>query len=300
MGYIHIPNLYKVQDILLFKQCFALEKIHGTSARLSWNPEKGLRFFSGGAPYVNFLALFDQDALVEKFKNCFGQQKVVVYGEAYGGKCQGMSKTYGPDLRFVAFDVKIEDCWLCVPQAEKIVQELGLEFVAYNLIDTSLEGIDYQRDLPSIQSQRNGISGPQAREGVVLRPLIEVTKNNGERIIAKHKGIAFSETKTPREVSPEALKIIEDIQAAVDEWVTPMRLTHVMDKFPDLVLPEQTGLVLKAMVEDVLREGEGEIVNSREFCRAISKKTAQFLKQFQEKSLRESHEMALVENYHSF
>lgn len=29
MGYLHISNLYKDIDILLFKECYALEKIHG-------------------------------------------------------------------------------------------------------------------------------------------------------------------------------------------------------------------------------------------------------------------------------
>ena len=32
MAYQHIDNLYKNQDILKFKECYALEKIHGTSA----------------------------------------------------------------------------------------------------------------------------------------------------------------------------------------------------------------------------------------------------------------------------
>ena len=35
MGYRHIDNLYKNQDILLFRECFALEKIHGTSANVA-------------------------------------------------------------------------------------------------------------------------------------------------------------------------------------------------------------------------------------------------------------------------
>ena len=30
MGYMHIDNLYKDQRILQFKECYALEKIHGT------------------------------------------------------------------------------------------------------------------------------------------------------------------------------------------------------------------------------------------------------------------------------
>ena len=32
MAYMHIENLYRNQNILLFKQCYCLEKIHGTSA----------------------------------------------------------------------------------------------------------------------------------------------------------------------------------------------------------------------------------------------------------------------------
>ena len=36
MSYMHIDNLYKNQDILLFKECYALEKIHGTSAGLEF------------------------------------------------------------------------------------------------------------------------------------------------------------------------------------------------------------------------------------------------------------------------
>lgn len=30
MSYLHIPNLYKDQTILLLRECFALEKVHGT------------------------------------------------------------------------------------------------------------------------------------------------------------------------------------------------------------------------------------------------------------------------------
>ena len=41
MGYRHIDNLYKDQRILLFRECFALEKIHGTSAHVSWTEAKG-------------------------------------------------------------------------------------------------------------------------------------------------------------------------------------------------------------------------------------------------------------------
>lgn len=53
MGYMHIDNLYKNKDILLLKECYALEKVHGTSAYVIWNGTE-LRFFSGGASYEQF------------------------------------------------------------------------------------------------------------------------------------------------------------------------------------------------------------------------------------------------------
>ena len=57
MGYLHIRNLYQDQDILLFKECYALEKIHGTSAHIAWDGE--LKFFAGGCNHDRFCALFN-------------------------------------------------------------------------------------------------------------------------------------------------------------------------------------------------------------------------------------------------
>src|SRR3990167_1251104 len=100
MSYLHIPNLYKEQDILAFKQVYALEKIHGTSANVSWR-DGDVKFFSGGENYERFVGLFDRDRLFDVFKEKFEPSiAVVVFGEAYGGKQQGMSGTYGKDLQF--------------------------------------------------------------------------------------------------------------------------------------------------------------------------------------------------------
>jgi hypothetical protein len=68
MGYLHIENLYKNQDILFFKRCYALEKIHGTSAHISLN-SGNLNFSSGGEKHDNFVKLFDADALKEKLSS---------------------------------------------------------------------------------------------------------------------------------------------------------------------------------------------------------------------------------------
>ena len=273
MGYIHINNLYKEKDILLFKQCYALEKIHGTSAHIRWCPEKGIGFMSGGEKHDKFVKLFDEDFLVSKFKELF-VDKIVLYGEAYGGKCQGMSDTYGKELKFVVFDVKIGDNWLDVPNAEEVVKKFNLEFIDYHLISTDLKEIDFQRDKYSAQAIINGCGNDKLREGVVLKPLIELTKNNGNRIMCKHKREEFRETKTPRIVSNEELKVLKEAEKIAEEWVTAERLNHVLDKIPGEKDITKTGLVIKNMVEDIYREGKGEIIESSKTKTAISKKTA--------------------------
>ena len=57
MGYLHIPNLYRAQDILLFKRCYAMEKIHGTSAHVQLK-DGMLTYFSGGGKHAIFMELF--------------------------------------------------------------------------------------------------------------------------------------------------------------------------------------------------------------------------------------------------
>ena len=92
MGYLHIDNLYKTQDILLFKECYAMEKIHGTSAHLSWNKQK-LGFFSGGSTYETFINLFDKPNLEKLLLKDNQDAKITIYGEAYAGKVQAMRET---------------------------------------------------------------------------------------------------------------------------------------------------------------------------------------------------------------
>ena len=80
VGYLHIDNLYKAQDILLFRQCYALEKIHGTSAHIGW-ADGALRLFSGGESYERFVALFDQTALTAAFAERYGSSEAGAGGE---------------------------------------------------------------------------------------------------------------------------------------------------------------------------------------------------------------------------
>jgi len=274
VGYLHIENLYKNQEIMLFRRCYAMEKIHGTSAHIKWNNGE-ITFFSGGEKHSRFVELFDEEALKEQFAQ-LGLMEFTIFGEAYGGSQQGQSHRYGKELKFICFDVKIGDVWISVPQAESFCTNLGLEFVDYVEIPAEIEEMDAQRDRPSTQALRNGC-GEHTREGVVLRPLLEVQKNNGSRIIVKHKGDEFKETATPRSMDPEKLKVLTEANAIADEWVTPMRLGHVLDKI-DTPAMEKMREIIGAMMEDVQREAGDEIVWDQAVGKAVGKKTAQMVK----------------------
>ena len=270
MGYRKIQNLYRDIRILEFKECYALEKIHGTSAHVRFNGGK-LTFFSGGSKHESFVELFDSN-LLSRFCE-LGMDDVCVYGEASGGKLQRMRDTYGDVLRFDAFEVKIGDDWLTVPKAEAVVEKLGLEFVAWERGPATEEWINSQRDADSSLAKKLGL-GVRMREGVVVRPIEECRDYRKNRIITKHKRSEFSETKTKRVLDPEKLKVLSEANEVAEEWVTDMRMTHVLDKLNFNFAPEHTGLVIKAMVLDIQEEGEGEIVWSKAVGSAIARATA--------------------------
>ncbi len=275
MGYMHIDNLYKDQTVLMFREVYALEKIHGTSAHVAWDGS-AVRLFAGGEKHERFAKLFTQD-LPELF-SALGHDNVTVYGEAYGGRQQGQAHRYGPDLRFVAFDVKIGDTWLDVPDACDVATNLGLDFVHYVRVPAEVAALDAERDAPSVQAKWNGVEGDKGREGIVIRPIHEVTTKNGARIIAKHKTDEFRETATPRTVDPEKAAALADATKIAFEWVTPMRLSHVLDKLESGGVKagvERMRDVIAAMQEDVAREGAGEFVDSRDARAAIGRRTSE-------------------------
>jgi hypothetical protein len=261
---------------LEFKRVYALEKIHGTSAHINWNNGK-LSFSSRGATHSAFVALFDEEYLRTRFTEV-GCEKVRIYGEAYGGKLQGMRNTYGPDLKFVVFEVQIDGYWLDVPTAEAFAKSFNLEFVAYDLVSTDTDTLTAERNKPSVQAARNGCGSDKKREGIVLRPPIELTKNNGERLMAKYKNDDFAETKTPRSIDVDKQQLLTEAKEIADEWVTEMRLTHVLDKNPQVCSIENMRELLNAMVEDIRLESTGEIVLSVAAIRAINSATAVMFK----------------------
>lgn len=288
MGYAKINNLYKCKDILEFKRAYALCKVHGSSSHLSWKNNE-LRLFSGGSKYEEFIKIFDLEALKAIFIERFTNIDCTLYGEAYGGKMQKMSHTYGKELRFIGFEARIRDSWLDVPSAEDVFFKFNLEFVPYKLINTTLEEIDAERDADSIVAIRRGMGPGHMREGIVLRPPIEVIRNDGSRIMAKHKRPEFAERKhTPKVLDENALKVVSDANAIAADWVTHQRLLHILDKLPEAKDMEQTSIVIRAMIKDIYIEGQGEIVESKAVETAIGRETAKLWKEYVRSKLYEN------------
>lgn len=274
MSYMHIPNLYKDSRILLFKECYAMEKIHGTSAHITFTGDTPpMRYFSGGSSNAEFRALFDEDALVKAWTE-MGIGPITVYGEAYGGKLQGMRDTYGDKLRFIAFEVK-KDWWFGVGPAYRICKTLGIEFVPFAMISANLEEIDAERDAPS-EVCKNILGKTMPREGVVLRPIFEAVID-GARVIAKHKSEKFSETRTSRRVGE---KFDDESLAArefADEWVTENRMGNILSsRQPEFLDIANTGEFIKVMLEDVERESGIEITGVTQ--KAIGRVAAKLFK----------------------
>lgn len=238
--------------------------------------------------------MFDSDMLLKLLIEKFGLRKVTIYGEHYGGKIMGMSKTYGDKKRFVVFDIKLgqfddaPEMWMAFDKVKILCHELNLDVVHGVIVPTTVEALDTQRDLPSVQAKKCGVEKDCIREGLVLRPLVECD-HYGERIIAKYKRSEFMETATPRSLDPARLQVLADAKSIAEEWVTDMRLVHVMDKIPHAPMEGFTmssiPAIIKAMLEDVKRESKGEVIWTPEVEKAIAGETGKKMKALLAKKL---------------
>lgn len=284
MGYMKIPNLYKDKTLLLFKQVYALEKIHGTSAHVSFTKtETGvdIKFFPGGGELESFKKLFDLQRLAWVWlENYSEKNSVIIYGELFGGKLQAMSHIYGKALQFFSFDVEIGGSFVDVPNMSKISTHFGIRHVPWKLIDATIENIEAAKLEPSEVAKMLNVGLDKEREGVVLRPLIEM-HTNSFRVIAKHRILEFQERKSGEpKLDAEKLQVMTEAKAIAEEWVVPMRLTHILDK---LQFTEHSfkniPLVGQAIVNDVQLEAKDEVVWSPAVERAIRSKAIELYKQ---------------------
>jgi hypothetical protein len=72
-----------------------------------------------------------------------------------------------------------------------------------------------------------------------------------------------------------------EVELIVDEWCVPERLRHVLDKLSttESISINRTKDVIAAMTEDILREAEGEVVESKPLLKEIGNRTAKLFRE---------------------
>lgn len=293
MGYLSIENLYrKPQWLQMFKMCYITQKSHGTSSNLEFktneNSEPEIRFFSGGADHYQFTALFNKEKLLNIYKEHYLGKHLFLYGEALGGRLQGMKHTYGDQLDFFAFDARLDDKWLDVPHCKHIADLFEQKFVFHKLIENTIENLDFYRDFPSQIAVLKDLGDDRKEEGIVIRPIYEMFDRNGGRHICKHKRSDFAEVRSPREVDPNREQEIFRGQVVAEEFVLPMRLNHILDKHPEFTDLKDIPKVIAAMVEDLQKECNDEIEWSKDVMKAIGTKTVLLFKEILNKKFEET------------
>jgi hypothetical protein len=79
-------------------------------------------------------------------------------------------------------------------------------------------------------------------------------------------------------VDPAKMKVLSEAQAIANEWVTSERLKHVLDSLGNPTGMEAMPEIIKAMLEDITREGKGEIIESKDARKVIGSKTVMMFK----------------------
>lgn len=203
MEYTKIPNIFKREEFgknRLIEGEYATpeleylanvpwvwtEKVDGTNIRVIWD---GHAVSFGGrtdkaqipANLVNRLNdLFGGTNKEEIFEQKFGETPVILFGEGFGEKIQKGGGLYGP-VDFILFDVFCGGMWLKRDSVEDIANTFGIRTVPIVGTGTLPEAVEYIRQHPK------SFLRDAEMEGVVCRPVCELSDRRGNRLIVKVK-----------------------------------------------------------------------------------------------------------------
>ena len=173
---------------------WASEKIDGTSVGIKWDGER--ISFIGHTDKSQFnpryLEYLQNRFGTPEFESCvemiFGDKPVIIYGE-------GISKDYNvhygfPEGEFIMYDISIDNGKFAERDvvyevANKL--DIKMPFEARMTLD---EAIEYVKARP-----QSVLNSEYKMEGLVLRPMVELYLNNGERVITKIKVKDFVDCK---------------------------------------------------------------------------------------------------------
>lgn len=171
------------------------EKIDGTNIRVCWDGHKvefGGRTDNAEIPRSlldSLNKIFGTTEAEELFEQTFGEKNVILFGEGYGGKIQGVGNEYRPDESFILFDVLIGENYQTREWVEKTAQMFGIKAVPVLFTGPLQAGIDYVCGHPkSVVAMKDTYM-----EGVVARSKVELKDRCGRRVIVKIKWKDFKD-----------------------------------------------------------------------------------------------------------
>lgn len=182
-----------VFEYLAGNQWVWTEKIDGTNVRVRWDGtdvEFGGRTNDAQMPVFlmqRLQQIFTPAALARVFPDIKDGVQVILFGEGYGAKIQKTGGLYKPDgCDFILFDVMVNGLYLERHNVDDIAVQLQIESVPELGRGTLLEAIErVKEDFPSM-------IGKAQAEGMVLRPVVELTDRLGHRVITKVKHRDFA------------------------------------------------------------------------------------------------------------
>ena len=184
--------------------------------------------------------------------------QVSFYGELYGAKVQKMAYQESLDkvrrIRFFDIHVLFEDGRRFALSQESMLTILGEDYTVPVLRQGKLA--DLIQDAEELQSQL----GECLAEGQVYKPKHDYffspdLHGNIHYPVVKHKYDDWAEkckTKVPQEVvyTESELKLIE----AIESRITLQRVSNVLSHGDIDPIPENTGVVIKAVLQDIKEE----------------------------------------------
>jgi hypothetical protein len=182
-----------VFEYLAGNQWVWTEKIDGTNVRVRWDGtdvEFGGRTNDAQMPVFlmqRLQQIFTPVALARVFPDIKDGVQVILFGEGYGAKIQKAGGLYKPDgCDFILFDVMVNGLYLERHNVDDIAVQLQIESVPELGRGTLLEAIERVKEgFPSM-------IGKAQAEGMVLRPVVELTDRLGHRVITKVKHRDFA------------------------------------------------------------------------------------------------------------
>lgn len=180
------PDIESIKDTLWI----FTEKVDGTNIRIIWDGYSVT--FKGRTddskipvPLMESLnKIFDSTA-EQVFEQLFGEKKVILFGEGYGGNIQAAGPKYRKDFSFILFDVYFPDSDLFLERTNvhSIANSFGIDYVPIIMIDTLPNAINFVMTHPDSKIAEK----PVEMEGLIGYPMYNFRYRSGNRIIVKIK-----------------------------------------------------------------------------------------------------------------